>query len=87
MRQFIIPRRPPGLAGFFISQNNPCGKSFGLSTAGAFSIPKRRFPHASVSCPLLHPLWPYPLHPLLYRVSSRSRERPNKLDRTGDRER
>ncbi|SHQ62798.1 Uncharacterised protein [Mycobacteroides abscessus subsp. bolletii] len=43
--------------------------------------------HASVSCPLLHPLWPYPLRPLLYRVSSRSRERPNKLDRTGDRER
>ncbi|CPR39018.1 Uncharacterised protein [Mycobacteroides abscessus subsp. massiliense] len=43
--------------------------------------------HASVSCPLLHPLWPYPLRPLLYRVSSRSRERPNKLDRTGDCER
>ncbi|SLF57912.1 Uncharacterised protein [Mycobacteroides abscessus subsp. abscessus] len=43
--------------------------------------------HASVSCPLLHPLWPYPLRPLLYRVSSRSRERPNKLDRTGDRQR
>lgn len=46
-------------------------------------MPKRRFPYASVSCPLLHPLWPYPLRPLLYRVSSRSRERPNKLDRTG----
>lgn len=68
MRQFIIPRRPPGLAGFFISQNNPCGKSFGLSTAGAFSIPKRRFPHASVSCPLLHPLWPYPLRLDMYQA-------------------
>lgn len=43
--------------------------------------------YASVSCPLLHPLWPYPLRPLLYRVPSRSRERPNKLDRTGDSER
>lgn len=42
--------------------------------------------HASVSCPLLHPLWSYPLRPLLSWVSSRSRERPNKLDRTGDRE-
>ncbi|QSM03650.1 hypothetical protein PROPHIGD43A-1_56 [Mycobacterium phage prophiGD43A-1] len=54
---------------------------------GGFSMPKRRFPYASVSCPLLHPLWPYPLRPLLCRVSSRSRERPNKLDRTGAAER
>lgn len=44
-------------------------------------------PYASVSCPLLHPLWPYPLRPLLYRVSSRSRERSDKLDRTGAAER
>lgn len=54
-----------------------------LSLDGGFSMPRRRFSNACVPCPLLHPLWAYPLRPLLPWVSGGSRERPNKLDRTG----